>query len=807
MGRELIFNNEFEKLYNYDGELGVVYSKEKSKFILWAPTAEKVDLVLYGDDGYDYNCKPVKTYNMNKGINGTWIVEINEELNGQYYNYLVTIDGIVNEVVDPYAKAVGVNGKRGMVIDLNSTNPEGWEEDRKPELKAPTDSIIYEAHVRDLTIDETSGIKDEFKGKFKGLTESNSHIPGTNIKTVINHIKNMGFTHIHLLPSFDYGSVDETKLDEPQFNWGYDPENYNVPEGSYSTNPYLGDVRIREFKEMVKALHEAGIRVVMDVVYNHTFNLDSCLNKAVPKYYYRQDEEGNYSDASACGNETASDRYMFRRYMVDSVVYWAKEYHIDGFRFDLMALHDITTMKEIRTTLDEVDESILIYGEGWTGGDTPLSSEEQALKVNTVKYGDLQIAAFSDDMRDAIKGHVFEDATPGFVNGFNGLEDVIKFGIVASTENDQVEYTGGPNQYSGYGTTAWANQPYQTINYASAHDNLTLWDKLQTTNPDASEKELLAMNKMSAALVLTSQGIPFFQAGEEIARTKVNEDGSFNHNSYNASDSVNKIDWTRKEEYSDLFEYYKGLITLRKSHKSFRMNTTSDIQSGLNFLDVTDSNVVAYTLDGKQTNDSWDNIAVIFNSNDCEVEVELPSSDWTIVVNGEKAGVESLGTVDGNTVVVPAKASYVLVDTNSYNESLEDDDIVEDDEEEKEPSVDVDQETNEKPVINAKDLELKVGDKFDALNGVTASDKEDGDLTSSIKVVENTVNTKKAGKYKVTYKVTDSDNNETTLTINVTVKAKEMPKTGGQNSFVVLAIALGLVVSGSLVIKRKRKEA
>ena len=404
-------------------------------------------------------------------------------------------------------------------------------------------------------------------------------------------------------------------------------------------------------------------------------------------------------------------------------------------------------------------------------------------------------------MRDAIKGHVFEDATPGFVNGFNGLEDVIKFGIVASTQNDQVEYTGGPNQYSGYGTTAWANQPYQTVNYASAHDNLTLWDKLQTTNSNASEEELLAMNKMSAALVLTSQGIPFFQAGEEIARTKVNEDGSFNHNSYNAPDSVNKIEWTRKEEYNDLFEYYKGLISLRKAHKSFRMNTTADIQAGLNFIDVTDSNVVAYTLDGKQTNDSWDNIAVIFNSNDSEVEVELPSSDWTIVVNGEKAGVESLGTVDGNKVVVPAKASYVLVDTNSYNESLNDD------EEEKEPSVDVDPETNEKPVINAEDLELKVGDKFDALNGVTASDKEDGDLTSSIKVVENTVNTKKAGKYKVTYKVTDSDNNETTLTINVTVKAKEIPQTGGRNSLVIVAIALGLVASGVFVIKTKKREA
>lgn len=372
MGREIMFNNEFERLYNYDGELGVVYSNEKSKFILWAPTAEKVDLVLYGDDGYDYNCKPVQTYNMNKGINGTWIIEINEELNGQYYNYLVTIDGKVNEVVDPYAKAVGVNGKRGMVIDLDTTNPEGWEEDKKPELKSPTDSIIYEAHVRDLTIDETSGIKEEFKGKFKGLTESNSCIPGTNIKTVVNHIKDMGFTHIHLLPSFDYGSVDETKLDEPQFNWGYDPENYNVPEGSYSTNPYLGDVRIREFKEMVKALHQSGIRVVMDVVYNHTFNLDSCLNKAVPKYYYRQDEEGNYSDASACGNETASDRYMFRRYMIDSVVYWAKEYHVDGFRFDLMGIHDIETMKLIREELNKIDPTIIMYGEGWMGGPSPL---------------------------------------------------------------------------------------------------------------------------------------------------------------------------------------------------------------------------------------------------------------------------------------------------------------------------------------------------------------------------------------------------------------------------------------------------
>lgn len=799
-----IFNSEeFEELYHYGGELGALYSKDKTSFVLWSPTATNVRLALF-DAGNDVEAKSVKE--MTKGKNGIWTLDVDGDLNGTYYTYLVTNNGVEKEVTDPYAKAVGVNGNRAMVIDLDSTDPEGWENDVKPEFVDAIDAIIYEMHIRDFTIDESSGASMEVKGKYNGVWESGTTLFGNgDISTGIDHLKELGITHVHLLPTFDHRSIDETRLDEAQYNWGYDPQNYNTPEGSYSSDPYNAEVRVEEFKKMVMELHKAGIRVVMDVVYNHTGSTaDSHLNLAVPDYYYRQNSEGGFSNGSGCGNELASERSMVRKMMVDSVKYWAEEYHIDGFRFDLMALHDITTMKEIRTTLNKVDESILIYGEGWTGGDSPLSSEEQATKVNTVKYGDLQIAAFSDDMRDGIKGHVFEDATPGFVNGFDGLEDVVKFGIVASTKNDQVEYTGGPNQYSGYGKTPWANQPYQTINYASAHDNLTLWDKLQTTNPDATEAELVAINKMSAALVLTSQGIPFFQAGEEMARTKVNDDGSFNHNSYNAPDSVNAIDWTRKEEYSDLFEYYKGLITLRKSHKSFRMNTTSDIQEGLNFLEVTDSNVVAYTLDGKQTNDSWNNIAVIFNSNDNEVEVELPSNDWTIVVNGDKAGIESLGNIDGNKVVVPAKASYVLVDTNSYNNSIEDNT---EDDNGVEPPVDVTPETNEKPVINAKDLELKIGDKFDALNGVTAYDKEDGDLTSSIKVIENTVDTKKAGKYKVTYKVTDSDNNETTLTINVTVKAKAIPTTGGQNSFVILVIALGLVASGAFVVKSKRKEA
>ena len=493
------FNDEFDKKYGYNGNLGVIYSKDNCKFILWAPTAKEVQLVLYGNNGYEYNCKPTDIYTMNKGVKGTWEIELSGNFNGYYYNYLVNVNGEINEVVDPYAKAVGVNGNRGMIIDLSITNPNGWENDIKPKLKSATDSIIYEAHIRDLSIDESSGIKDEYKGKFKALTILDSCIPGTNVKTVVNHIKDMGFTHIHLLPAFDYGSVDETKLDQPQFNWGYDPKNYNVPEGSYSTNPYLGNVRIKEFKEMVKALHEAGIRVVMDVVYNHTYNLESCLNKAVPGYYYRQDENNEYSDASACGNETASERYMFRRYMIDSVIYWAKEYHIDGFRFDLMGIHDIETMKLIRNELNKIDESIIIYGEGWIGGKSPLKEELAALKKNTHKFDKLQIAAFSDDCRDGVKGHVFYEEEAGFVNGRDGLEETIKFAVVASTSHEGVDKNN-----IIYSEEFWANEPYQTVNYASAHDNYTLWDKLKLSTVNCREEELIAMNKLIAGIILTS---------------------------------------------------------------------------------------------------------------------------------------------------------------------------------------------------------------------------------------------------------------------------------------------------------------
>ena len=652
------FNEVFKEKYHYNGSLGAKYNKNETIFTLWAPTADSVKVALYGKNGNDTNNNPEEVIQMNKGENGEWSVKINKDLKGEYYNYIVNINGKENRVIGPYAKAVGVNGKRAMVIDLNETNPKGWNEDKKPKLDNTTDAVIYEMHIRDFSIDDNSGIT--YKGKYNGVWQDNTTIPGTDIKTGVSHLKELGVNIVHLLPTFDYESIDESRLDQPQYNWGYDPQNYNVPEGSYSTDPYTAQVRIREFKEMVQNLHKAGIRVVMDVVYNHTGSTeDSHLNLTVPGYYHRQNQSGGFSNGSGCGNEIASERSMVRRMMVDSVKFWAEEYHIDGFRFDLMALHDIDTMKEIRRELNKIDESIIIYGEGWTGGDTPLPVEDRALKANTYKFENEQIAAFSDDIRDGIKGSIFIDENPGFVNGGTGFEESIKFGIVASTKHQDIDYSK-----VNYSDKPWSNQPYQTVTYTSAHDNYTLWDKLQLTNKQASDEELVQMNKMAAAIVLTSQGIAFIHAGDEFARTKVNADGSLNENSYNSPDSVNKLDWNRKIQYNDLFNYYKGLIELRKSHKAFRMNNTADIQNNLEFLqkgkNFKEDNVVAYTINGKAVGDEWNNIAVIFNASNEEVEVTLPLNDWNIVVNENSAGVETLGNVEGNKVKVAPKSSYVL---------------------------------------------------------------------------------------------------------------------------------------------------
>ena len=651
-------SEEFKDKYHYYGNLGSEYNKEKTKFTLWAPTADSVKLVLYGKNGHDIENAPNKVIEMKKGNKGEWSVYINKNLKGEYYNYIVEVDGKENEVTDPYAKAVGVNGKRAMVIDLNETNPKDWNKDEKPKLDNATDAVIYEMHIRDFSIDDNSGIT--CKGKYNGVWQDKTTIPNTDVKTGISHLKELGVNVVHLLPIFDHRSIDETRLNEAQYNWGYDPQNYNVPEGSYSSDPYTAQVRIKEFKQMIQELHKAGIRVVMDVVYNHTgITEDSHLNLAVPDYYYRQNQSGGFSNGSGCGNEVASERSMVRKMIVDSVKFWAEEYHIDGFRFDLMGLHDIDTMKQIREELNKIDESIIVYGEGWTAGDTPLPEEDRALKVNTYKFGNEQIAAFSDDIRDSIKGSIFDAENPGFVNGANGLEESIKFGVVASTKHPDVNY-----DKVNYLNEPWANQPYQTITYTSAHDNYTLWDKLQLTNKDASDKELVQMNKMAAAIVLTSQGIPFIHAGDEFARTKINSDGTLNHNSYNAPDSVNKLDWNRKIEYKDLFNYYKGLIQLRKSHSAFKMDKTKDIQKNLKFLKkcehFNEDNIVAYIIDGKNVDDKWENIAVIFNSNDKNVEIKLPSNNWNIVVNENSAGTKTLEKVNGNKVKVAPNSAYVL---------------------------------------------------------------------------------------------------------------------------------------------------
>ena len=652
-------SKEFNEKYNYDGELGVIYSKNSSEFKLWAPLAEQVELVLYGKD---YNAlESNKTIiKMNRENRGVWRVKINEDLSGEYYNYLVRNNGKTYESVDPYAKAVSINGEKSMVIDMESTNPKGWSNDKKPILNDVTDSIIYEAHIRDLTKDEASGVITELRGKYIGAVLENSKIKGTSITTGLDHLKELGITHIHLLPVFDYGSIDERYDSPDNYNWGYDPQNYNVPEGSYSTNPYEGAVRISEFKEMVYRFHQAGIRVVMDMVYNHTYNLESPLNLTVPGYYYRKDKYGCYSNGSGCGNETASERYMFRKYMIDSVLYWAKEYHIDGFRFDLMGLHDLETMRIIRNELNKVDKSIIMYGEGWTCYDTPLNINESAVKNNICKFDDLQIAAFSDDARDSIKGSVFLKESLGFVNGGDNYEESIKYTICASTKHDEIDLSKVV-----YSKSFWANEPYQTITYDSAHDNNTLFDKLRMSCKDENEEELLKMNKLAAAIVLTSQGISFLHEGEEFARVKENLQGEIIENSYNSSDYTNELKWLRKQRYIDLFNYYKGLIKLRKEYKAFRMNSNKEIQNNISFMakgnEFKDEHMVGYFINIEDYNDSYSKIAVIFNANKYNVEVDLNEGEWNVLVDGEKADSEVQYKIEDSIVNVSARSACILI--------------------------------------------------------------------------------------------------------------------------------------------------
>ena len=622
-------------------DLGAVYSPKMTRFKVWAPEAESVKLNLYkqgeGDNLIDQHI-------MKKSANGTYVFEKQGDCNGIYYTYTVVNHGEEQEAVDPYTKAAGVNGQRGMVINLAKTNPQGFEMDGYRNPEHITDAIIYEGSVRDFTMDESSGVFHN--GKFLGLTEANT----TNHfgeATALDYISGLGVTHVQILPAFDFETVDE-KNQKAQYNWGYDPDNYNVPEGSYAVSPYDGAVRIQEMKQMVLALHSRGIGVIMDVVFNHTYRRDdSNLQKIVPGYYYRSDETG-YTNGSGCGNEVASDRPMVQKLIVDSLIYWAKEYHIDGFRFDLMGVLDIDTMNVIAERLKEIRPDIYLYGEGWNGGPSSLAEEKRAFKASAKKMPG--IGMFNDDIRDTIKGSVFYDDHLGFVNGGTHLENALRYGITGAVAHPQVDY-------DAYGSKPWAKEPGQSINYVSCHDNYTLWDKLSVSCPEASEEKKKAMNRLCAAIVFTSQGVPFIQAGEEFLRSKpLPEKKGFAENSYNMPDEVNSIKWDNIHEYPDMIAYYKGLMELRKAHPVFRMQSEAEMTQNLCFLSDTPENVVAYLLKGKGADDTPENILVIFNGNDEEILYNLPEGKWKILVDDKTAGADGKKMISEKADVEPLSA-------------------------------------------------------------------------------------------------------------------------------------------------------
>ncbi len=636
-----IFSTDaFEADYTYTGDdLGALWSPESTRFRVWAPTAEEVLLNLYGS-GTEGTDDLLEQIAMTADVNGTWIAEKEGDINGTYYTYTAVINGEEREACDPYARTTGVNGKRAMVLDLAATNPQGWDTDVDPNAGGTyNDAIIYELHVRDLSSDSSSGIENV--GKFLGLTETGTRTAG-GMATGLDHIKELGVTHLHLLPVYDYGSVDEANLDKAQFNWGYDPVNYNVPEGSYSTDPYNGEVRVREMKQMVKTLHDNGISVIMDVVYNHVQSAgDFCVNRLVPGYFSRMDENGAYSNGSGCGNDTASERSMVRKYIVDSVKYWADEYHIDGFRFDLVGLLDTETVNQIVEEVHRDHPNVIFYGEGWTM-DTAVTKEGITMATQLNSTETPGFAYFSDTIRDALKGSVF-DTSLGYVSGAEGLEETIKKCFM--------------------GLTDWCTTPAQTINYASCHDNLTMMDRLTRSALSSSRADKIRMNNLAAAIYMTSEGIPFLQAGEEMLRTKMKADSTFDENSYASPDYVNSLKWEtlEEEEYKQVFAYYKGLIAFRKAHGALRLTNAQDVQQNVFPVEGLPANVVAFQVNGGVNGETSEGLFLIFNPNNRTEEITLPDGVWDVYVNGEKAGTEVLATITNGKASVDPISALVLV--------------------------------------------------------------------------------------------------------------------------------------------------
>lgn len=638
-------DSRFSDFPVYNGtDLEMTVDANGTHFALWSPEAQAAEVMLYNTGR---NTPAYLTLPMTKGDKGVWRASVAEQLYGKYYTFRIKYEGKwLAETPGVWAKAVGPNGQRAAIIDFDMTNPEGWEADKGPKLNNITDAVIYEMHHRDFSIDPSSGIAN--KGKFLALTEQQTKST-LGDKTGIDHLKELGVTHVHILPSYDYNSVDETNLPANQYNWGYDPFNYNAPEGSYSTNPSDPATRVREMKEMVKALHDAGIGVVMDVVYNHTANNDdSNFSLTAPGYYYRHRPDGTYSDASGCGNETASERGQMRDFIVNSVKYWADEYHIDGFRFDLMAIHDIETMNEVAAELKKINPSIFVYGEGWTAGDSPLPVDKRALKENVAKMDG--IAVFSDDIRDAIKGHYSNAEERGFVTGKPGNEETVKIGIVAATAHPQVDYAKGNNSKFAYAKT-----PTEIINYVSCHDDLTLTDKLAKSMPGSTEADRQRAARLAQTIVFTSQGTPFMFAGEEVFRDKKGV-----HNSYKSPDSINAIDWTLKHKNADQFNYYKELIALRKEHPAFRMTTAADIAKHIVFDKVNRDNVISYSIKDNANGDSWKEIKLVFNGNNEPVTVDIPKGDWKVIATDGRISSQGLGSSKGGSTEVAPVSALIL---------------------------------------------------------------------------------------------------------------------------------------------------
>ena len=652
MSTTAFYSNKDEIYSTYNGnDLGSIYTPECTVFKVWAPSAEQVLLKLYSTGSfYEDGAQVIGIKQMlYDAATGVWTASIDGDLKGIYYTYVIKTEKGTHETQDVYSRAVGVNSMRSEIVDLRDTDPEGWDCDSHVLPDKPNDAIIWEIHVRDFSSSDTSGISEEHRGKFLAFTEDNTVIPFTSYPTCVNYLKQLGITHVQLNPVFDFGSVNEiTGVD---YNWGYDPVNYNVPEGSYSTDPYHGEVRIKEFKQMVMALHKAGIGVIMDVVYNHVYSTaDSPFEKTVPGYYFRM-QDGNFLNSSGCGNVTASDKVMFRKFMIDSLRYWVEEYHIDGFRFDLMACHDIDTLNEIRAELDKIDKRILMYGEPWTAndGENGISGEDCCNKTNAKKLSD-RIGMFNDDMRHGIKGGS-DDDSKGFIQGSTHSAYNVIAGMMGASS-----VTFGN----------WANEPSQCITYASAHDNLTLWDKILKSNWcdnfNTTDKLYIGQNKLAAVLILASMGIPFMLAGEEFARTKRGD-----HNSYKSPDSINSVNWTRIVRYSELVDYYKGLIQIRKAFSPLRDNTTKAVNDG---YIVYNGQTISLTIKN-DTEGEWKMLSVIINNSDnaCAPQIksqyELPKR-WYIAADGETASPKAKKVFDPEANIPPHSA-LIIVDADSYD--------------------------------------------------------------------------------------------------------------------------------------------